>query len=125
MSNISCHACGKPRRKKMLAFTQNYVPYCISYWLCNDQHPSNPANMNKDKVQLFAHDELKITNNVQQLMTKPFSIRIGDYETSKFLTELQEKHKFKSLSDTVRYCLEVVKKQEKPEPQAQPPVPQP
>lgn len=114
MSNIHCHACGKPRRKKMLAFTQNHVPYCISYWLCNDKHPSNPANPHK--VPLFTEDEIKVTTPIKQLMTKPFSIRIGDYEMSRFLVELQEKQGFKNLSDTVRYCLELVRNQKQPDP---------
>ncbi len=125
MSNITCHACGKPRRMKMLSFTENNVPYCVSYWLCNDKHPSNPSNPNK--IPLFSSLEVKgINDQVYLLMTKPFSMRIGDYTTCKFLTDLQAEKGFANMSDTVRYCLESFMKTHEPEPTPEPaPVPQP
>lgn len=118
MSNISCHACGKPRRKKMLGFTEKFVPYCSSYWLCNEKHPNHPAN--PDKQALFPPDKVKANENIQALMTKPFSMRIGDYATCKFLVDLQQEKGFKSMSDTVRFCLDEMQKDHVPIPKPQP-----
>lgn len=108
-----CVACGANRKKKLLVFTENFIPYCSSYWLCNESHPNHPKQ--KQHIQLYNFKEIQDliakrkpedSQIIKQLMSKPFSVRISDYKTINFLIELKKIHDLNSFSDALRYCID-------------------
>lgn len=109
----TCVACGTNRKRKQLAYTEDYIPYCSSYWICNDNHPHHPNK--KEQLQLFSLKEIqnKLIEKVgvdspyiKQLRLKPFSIRISDYKTLSFLMDIKKANNFDSISDCLRYCID-------------------
>lgn len=118
-----CHACQARRKKKLLRFTENFVPYCYTYWVCNENHPNHPSQTGNTK--LYNHTELydmmkdKLPDEAQtikQLMNKPLSVRLSDYRTIRFLLDIKASQELPSLSDAVRHCIEYTISGYKPEP---------
>ena len=124
----SCAACGKERKSKYLKYDpETLKPYCDNPFICNDEHLNSVKNLIKyqKESQLISFEQASeafrrqlmesykndkdIVSRIQSILTKPSNIRIQDPELAKFLVEFQDEKGFESLSETFRYCVQVVK----------------
>lgn len=124
----SCAACGKERKSKYLMYDpETLKPYCENPYICNDEHPNSNKNLIKYQkvIQLIGYEDASeafrlqlmesykndkdVVSRIQAILTKPSNIRIQDPELAKFLVEFQDAQGFDSLSETFRYCVQVVK----------------
>lgn len=124
----TCSACGRERSKtKALVYDpETLMPYCEHPYICNVNHPNSPANLLKrgaeliminqtDAQRLFKEHLIKTIGNtdkiakIRNMVDKPMTIRIGSPDLAIFLVELQDQYHFNSLSDTIRYCIQVMK----------------
>jgi hypothetical protein len=121
MSN-TCVACGTTRKKKQLVYSEDFTPYCSSYWICNDNHPHYPTKENK--IPLFSLSDMQEklreelgedSDYLKQLKLKPFSVRISDYRTISFLIDIKKAYNLDSFSDCLRYCIDFTMKEKQKE----------
>jgi hypothetical protein len=123
-----CNACGRERSKtKALVYDpETLMPYCEFPHICNTNHPNSVPNLLKrgaelvminqtEAQRLFKEHLIKTIGNtdkiakIRNMVDKPMTIRIGSPDLAIFLIELQEQYHFSSLSDTIRYCIQVMK----------------
>lgn len=123
----TCTACGANRRRKTVVYDpQTLLPYCHTPYICNEKHPNSPENLidRGSQVTLVDYQEaqrlLKIAlendqaigmeaERIRRMVTQPTSIRINDPELARFLIQIQNEFNFNSVSDAIRYCIELVK----------------
>jgi hypothetical protein len=121
VTDNQCQACGTRRKKKLLVFSDNFVPYCNSYWICNESHPNHPSQKDMKKLYQFAEVQAMMANKVpdeahaiRQLMNKPLSVRISDYKTIRFLLDIKKQEELATISDAVRHCIDYTIKDHRP-----------
>lgn len=134
-NDFQCTACGASRKRKMLSYTENHVPYCSSYWTCNHDHPNHPKNIDKrgGTFKLYSFEEVQKTLSdqlseeqftfIQNLVKNPFSFRLNDYRVILFLLDMQKEKGLESFADTIRYCItytmnDAIPTETEPKPQA-------
>ena len=123
----SCAACGKERKTKYLRYdAETFKPYCENPYICNDLHPNSVKNLitNQTEIGLLTYEQASegykaylmssynngdVVSRIQAILTKPSNIRVQDPEMAKFLVEFQDEQGLKTLSETIRYCVQVVK----------------
>jgi hypothetical protein len=121
-----CAACGKERKSKALRYdTESFNPYCDNPYICNDEHPNSVKNLiqNQKETVLVPHEDAvnayrehlsavykdsDIVQKIHRMLTDPITIRVQKPEMAKFLVEFQQENDLDSLSETIRYCVEVV-----------------
>lgn len=121
-----CTACGKERKPANLKFDPDgFMPYCATQFLCNEKHPNSVPNIivNMKEVDLLTYDEALaaykahlntiyidtgLVKKMQKLLEKPISLRFQDPATVEFLITLQAEKSFPTMTETVKYCIEVV-----------------
>lgn len=122
-----CAACGKERKSKALKYDPaTFLPYCDNPYICSDDHPNSPKNLiqNQKETALFdlaqaneayrKHLKVQYANSdtvekIHRMLTHPTTIRIQDPDMAVFLVDLEEELGLDNLSDTIRYCIQVVK----------------
>jgi len=122
----TCVACGTTRKSKALRYDPTtFAPYCENPYICNDDHPNSVKNLiaNQRETPLLKHDEAveayrkylsetysssDIVTRIHKMLTDPSTIRIQNPEMARFLLEFQEEKGIKSLSETIRHCIEIV-----------------
>lgn len=121
-----CNACGHERKTRNLRYDPDtFMPYCENPWVCNENHPNSPKNLikNQKETDLLTYVDATeahkkhLTGNlnkesmqlIYRIMQKPLTIRIQDPEMAQFLAEFQGKAEKENLSETVRYCIQLVK----------------
>lgn len=122
----ACTACGKKRKIKVLLYDPETLnPFCENPYICNDQHPNHPINLIKRGRELelidFGTASEAYKNNliksyspehaqrISNLINRPINFRINDPEVAQFLMEFMEDRGFDSVSETMRYCIQVIK----------------
>lgn len=121
-----CAACGAERKKKGIKYDPNtLIPYCENPYICNENHPNSPKNLiaRGSELKLVSYAEAQElfkkylelhqptperAEKIRRMTTQPSTFRIGDPKLAEFLLNLQEEFKFSSISDTIRYCIELV-----------------
>lgn len=119
-----CAACGTERQiKKVMYHPESLEPYCESPYKCNDDHPNSPKNIIARSEYLVMlpfeeaqkrflawlklnHPDLEETERIRKMCSFPISIRITDVAMAQFLLSLEKKMEFKSMSNTIKYCIE-------------------
>jgi hypothetical protein len=123
---MKCVACSKELNKKDVIFTEDKQPYCSNPFTCNEHHPNSVTNIVKrgGAVKMFTEDELEnsifdrlqVSNEVKErvikIANKPQSIRLSKYEIAYYLLMLQESKGLASISESVRYCVNIAMTQE-------------
>jgi Arc/MetJ-type ribon-helix-helix transcriptional regulator len=123
----SCTACGVTRNKKSILYDPNtLLPYCESPWICpSEEHVNSPKNiiLRGGDIKLIgleqaqkAYREILIdtvqdsdqVKKIRSMVERPISIRIGSPDMAQFLVALQDEQNFSSISDAVRYCVQMV-----------------
>lgn len=120
-----CAACGKEHKTSHLLFDpETLLPYCTNPYICNLNHPNSPTNLIKRGAELLlvtyaqanaAHEKQllekydpTIITQIQALLSKPITVRVLDHEMAKFLIELQAQMDFPTMSETTRYCIQLL-----------------
>ncbi len=120
-----CTACGKEHKTNHLLFDpETLLPYCTNPYICNLNHPNSPTNLIKRGAELLlvtytqanaAHEKQlldkydpEIIEKIRKLIVKPLTVRVQDPEMAKFLIELQEQMNFDTMSDLIRYCIQLL-----------------
>lgn len=144
-NNMRCTACNKELNKKEVVYTEDKRPYCQNPFQCNENHPNSVQNIlaRGGAVDLYTEDELEnnifdrlnisdeMKDRILKVATKPQSIRLSKYEIAYYLIALQEERELASISEAVRYCVQLAMTIEpitKGQPPAQPqgePTPEP
>jgi hypothetical protein len=118
---MKCTACNKELNRKEVVFTDDKKPYCQNPFQCNDNHPNSVANIlaRGGAVNLYTEEELEMNffdmnsispemkDRILKVATKPQSIRLSKYEIAHYLIALQEENKLASISEAVRYCVQI------------------
>lgn len=121
----TCGACGKEHKTSHLAFDpETLLPYCTNPYICNVNHPNSPTNLIKRGAEVLlvtyaqanaAHEKQLLEKydptiivKIQKLIVKPITVRVQDPDMAKFLIELQEQMSFPTMSDTMRYCVQLL-----------------
>lgn len=121
-----CTACLKELGKKEVMFTEDKQPYCINPFTCNDLHPNSVQNIvaRGGAVKMFTEEELEtsifdrfnisdeLKERIMKVANKPQSIRLSKYEIAYYLLQLQAYKELSSISEAVRYCVNLAMKQE-------------
>lgn len=122
---MRCTACNQELNRKEVVFTEDKLPYCPNPFACNDNHPNSVQNIlaRGAAVKLFTEvelednifDRLNITDEMKdrilKVATKPQSIRLSKYEIAYYLLALQEDKGLSSISEAVRYCVNLAMKE--------------
>lgn len=121
-----CAACGKERKSKALRYdTTTFNPYCENPYICNEEHPNSVKNLiaNQRESKLINHDEAveayrkhlssvyedsDIVHKIHRMLTSPITVRVQKPEMAQFLIDLQVEKGVESLSEAIRYCVEVM-----------------
>jgi hypothetical protein len=122
-----CAACGKERKSKALGYDpQTFKPYCENPYICGDDHPNSVQNIIKRQAEVHlitaeeanegyrkhlfdVYDDPAIVQRIQRMLASPVTMRIQDPEMAKFLIEFEAEQGLNNLSDTIRYCVQIVK----------------
>lgn len=121
----TCAACGKEHKTSHLAYDpETLLPYCTHPYICNSDHPNSPTKLIKRQTeqllvsyaeanaahekQLLDRYDPTIIERIKVLVSKPLTVRVPNPDTAKYLIELQEKMDFATMSDTVRYCIQLM-----------------
>jgi hypothetical protein len=145
-TKMKCVACLKELATKELLYSEHKEVYCANPFTCNDHHPNSVSNIvaRKGAVKMFTEDELKqdlfekldvpeeLKERIIKTASKPQSIRLSRPEFAYYLIDLQERRDLVSLSEAVRYCIQLAMnedpmptKQSKGEPTTLVPAPEP
>lgn len=114
-----CVACFKELGKKDVVFTEDKHPYCSNPFVCNDAHPNSVQNIiaRGGAVKMFTEEELETSifdrlaisdemkDRIMKIASKPQSIRLSKYEIAYYLLQLQESKDLASISEAIRYCV--------------------
>lgn len=123
---MKCLACSKELAKKDVVFTEDKHPYCSNPFTCNDLHPNSVHNIiargaaekmfTEEELETSIFDRLAITNEMKErimkIASKPQSIRLSKYEIAYYLLQLQEVKELASISEAIRYCVNLAMKVE-------------
>lgn len=122
-----CAACGTERKRKGIMYDPTTLfPYCENPYVCNENHPNAPANLiargSELKLVSFAEAEELFKKHlemnqptgeraekIRRMVTQPITLRIGSPELAIFILDLQDEYQFSSVSDTIRYCIQMMK----------------
>lgn len=116
---MRCSACGRELTKKDVLYTEDRRPFCRNPFECNDEHPNSVKNIieRQGTVQMYSEEELErdilenleisdeMKERITKLATKPQSIRLSRVDIAYYLLRLQETKGFSSLSEAIRYCI--------------------
>lgn len=118
---MKCTACHKELAKKEVFFTEDRLPYCGNPFTCHEDHPNSVKNIvaRGGAVELYTEDELEtnlfqnldvsdeMKERIMKIATKPQSIRLNKVDISHYLIQLQENKDLSSLSEAIRYCVQL------------------
>lgn len=118
---MNCTACNKELMKKEPLYTEERLPYCPNPFSCNENHPNSPKNIIErlGAVKMFSEDELEqnifetldvskeMKERIMKVATKPQSIRLSKVDVAYYVLKLQEEKELSSISEAVRYCIEI------------------
>lgn len=122
---MRCVACNKELSKKEVLFTENKEPYCVNPFTCNDEHPNSVKKIlaRGAAVKMFTEDELEenifdklsvsdeMKERIMKVAGKPQSIRLSKLDIAHYLVQLQDSKELASISEAVRYCVNVAMKE--------------
>lgn len=132
MLGKACAACGTSRKVKNLRYDPNtFLGYCENPYICNSDHPNAPAkvhlrgikgeqgeifltslaeaeNFYREKLMIDEPNSEKV-QLIKRVLESPVSVRITSPDVAKFLVELHDEFGFKTISETVRYCVQALK----------------
>lgn len=123
---MKCLACHKELGKKEVVFTEDKHPYCINPFACSNTHPNSVANIvaRGGAIKMLSEEELEnnlfnrtdisdeMKDRIMKVATKPQSIRLSKYEIAHYLLQLQEVKELSSISEAVRYCVNLAMEME-------------
>lgn len=118
---MKCSACGRELTKKDVLYTEDRRPFCRNPFECNDEHPNSAKNIieRQGTVQMYSEEELErdilesleisdeMKERIVKLSVKPQSIRLSRVDIAYYLLRLQETKGFSSLSEAIRYCIQL------------------
>jgi hypothetical protein len=118
-NRMKCTACSKELNRKEVVYTEDKQPYCPNPFTCNEDHPNSVLNIlaRGGALKLFTEEELEdniferlhiteeMKDRILKVATKPQSIRLSKYEIAYYLLMLQEEMELSSISEAVRYCV--------------------
>lgn len=123
---MKCTACNKDLNKKEIVYTEDRQPYCQNPFTCNDDHPNSVKNIlaRGGAANLYTEDELEnniferlnitpeMKERILRVATKPQSIRLSKYEIAHYLLAKQDEKDLSSISEAVRYCVQLAMEME-------------
>ncbi|MGG3907241.1 hypothetical protein [Geobacillus stearothermophilus] len=118
---MRCSACGRELTKKDVLYTEDRQPFCRNPFECSDDHPNSAKNIieRQGTVRMYSEEELErnildileisdeMKERIVKLATKPQSIRLSRVDIAYYLLRLQETKGFSSLSEAIRYCIQL------------------
>lgn len=118
---MKCTACDKELIKKDTVFTEGKAPFCNNPFECNDMHPNSAAAIvsRGGAIKMYSEADLdnvlfsnlnvpeKTKERIIKVATKPQSIRLSKMDIASYLVQLQEEHEMASLSEAIRYCVNI------------------
>lgn len=118
---MKCSACGRELTKKDVLYTEDRQPFCRNPFDCNDDHPNSAKNIieRSGAVQMYSEEELErnvfdslhvsdeMKERIMKVATKPQSIRLSKVDIAYYVLWLQERKGFSSLSEAIRYCIQL------------------
>lgn len=118
---MKCSACGRELSKKDVLYTEDRRPFCRNPFDCNDDHPNSAKNIieRSGAVQMYSEEELErnvfdslhvsdeLRERIMKVATKPQSIRLSKVDIAYYVLWLQERKGFSSLSEAIRYCIQL------------------
>lgn len=118
---MKCHACGRELARKEALYTEDRLSYCNNPLVCNDEHPNSVKNIlaRQGAARMFTEEDLEnnlfenlnvspeMKDRIMKIATKPQSIRLSKVDIAYYLIQLQDKHQFSSLSESIRHCVHV------------------
>lgn len=118
---MNCTACNIELMKKDVRYTEDRLPYCGNPMTCSEEHPNSPKNIIErlGAVKMFSEEELErnifetldvseeMKERIIKVATKPQSIRLSKMDVAYYVLKLQEAKELASVSEAVRYCIEL------------------
>jgi hypothetical protein len=123
---MKCVACEKELTKKDLLYTDDKQAYCVNPFTCNDEHPNSVKNIlkrgsavklyNESELEENLFDKLDVSDEMKERITKavskPQSIRLSKVPIAHYILAKQEEEGLASISEAIRYCVEIAMKVE-------------
>jgi hypothetical protein len=123
---MKCVACEKELTKKDLLYTEDKQAYCVNPFTCSENHPNSVKNIlargaavklyNEVELEENTFDKLEVSDEMKdritKAVTKPQSIRLSKVPIAHYLLAKQEEEGLGSISEAVRYCIEIAMKVE-------------
>jgi hypothetical protein len=115
----TCNACNKTRKSNLLSYDQQTLSaYCNTSYICNENHPNSVKNLikNQRETNLISYDQAKQLfddsiidqdrSQINRMLNNPITLRLQNADMVKFLIDLQEVTKSKSIGNAIRFCIE-------------------
>jgi Arc/MetJ-type ribon-helix-helix transcriptional regulator len=118
---MRCSACGRELNRKEVLYTEDRRPFCSNPFVCNQDHPNSPDNIiaRNGAIRMYSEEELErsifeslhvsdeMKERIIKVATKPQSIRLSKVDIAYYILQLQETKGFSSISEAVRYCIQL------------------